>query len=113
MDSNNHISDHIKVNRIYEAYNEKWVSLLVDKGLLKPTLDIMPYAKYLMILELNRWLGPFEYAYHINRNWKDDRIENLQLIDIEYTDIKVKYPYDAKRYKGKRYSHKTQRIYRS
>ena len=51
MDNNNHISNLIKVDREYEAYNEKWVRLLVDKGLLEPTLDIMPYAKYLMIVE--------------------------------------------------------------
>ena len=111
MNSNSHISDRIKVDREYEAYNEKWVRLLVDKGLLKPTVDIMPYAKYLMILELNRWLGPFEYAYHINRDWKDDRVENLKVIDTTPMDIEVKYPYDPAKYTGTVYWYKSKRRY--
>ena len=111
MDSNNHISNLIKVDREYEAYDEKWVRLLVDKGLLKPTVDIMPYAKYLMIVELNRWLGPWEYAYHINRKWKDDRIENLKIIDTTPVDIEIKYPYDPVKYTGIRYWYKSTRRY--
>ena len=45
---------------------------------------------------------PGEYVYHINRKWKDDRIENLKIIDISPVDIEVKHPYDPKRYTGRR-----------
>ena len=64
-----------------------------------------------MILELNRWLGPFEYAYHINRKWKDDRIENLKIIDTTPVDIEIKYPYDPVKYTGTRYWYKSTRRY--
>ena len=35
-----------------------------------------------MILELNQWLTSDKYAYHINRDFMDNRIENLKIIDI-------------------------------
>ena len=45
-------------------------------------------------------------------DWKDDRIENLKLIDIETIDIEVKYPYDPVRYYGRRYWDRTNRKYK-
>ena len=71
----------------------------------------MSYASYLMILKLNRWLEPWEYVYHINRKWKDDRIENLKIIDITLKDIEVKYPYDPERYYGRLRWDKTDKRY--
>ena len=51
------------------------------------------------------------FVYHINRKWKDDRIDNLKLINIEAIDIEVKHPYDPVRYYGRKYWDKRSRKY--
>ena len=94
------ISKTIKIHNYFESQGEKWVCIKVDRGYLKPATDLISYAKYLMILHLNRWLEPWEYVYHINRKWKDDRLENFKIINIKHKDIEVKYPYDPEKYRA-------------
>ena len=71
----------------------------------------MSYAHYLMCLKEKRWLENYEFVYHLNRDWKDDRIENLKIIDTRPQSIEVKYPYDPERYYGRRCWDKTSEYY--
>ena len=98
MEDKKHISNYIKIDWEYEVHGEKWVRVLIDEGYPRPATHLMSYASYLMVLKLNRWLEVGEYVYHINRDWKDDRIENLKVIDTRPQPIEVKYPFDHERY---------------
>ena len=64
-------------------------------------IEVIPYSRYLMSLKENRILERYEYVYHINLDMKDDRIENLKIIDTRSRDIKVKHPYNPEEYIGK------------
>ena len=82
---------HIDRTTIY--FNDPDYSSIEDLGEVK-------YATYLMMQQKGRWLESWEYVYHINRDWKDDRLENLEIIDTTPQPIEVKYPYDPEKYHG-------------
>ena len=73
--------------------------------------DFIPYAQYVLYKEKKRIVQPWEEIYYINGNKKDDRIENLKVIDIRPQSIEVKYPYDPKRYYGKNHWHSRDKKY--
>ena len=60
--------------------------------------DCITYAQYVLYKEKRIILKPWEIIYYINRNMKDDRIENFKVIDTRSINIEVKYPYDPKEY---------------
>ena len=73
--------------------------------------DFIPYAQYVLYKEKGIIAKPWEYIYHLNRNWKDDRIENLKVINIHPIPIEVKYPYDPEKYYATRNWDKLKRKY--
>ena len=73
--------------------------------------DCIPYAQYVLYKEKKLITKPWEEIYYINGNKKDDRIENLKIIDTRPQLIEVKYPYDPKKYYGRRYWNKLKRNY--
>ena len=73
--------------------------------------DFIPYAQYVLYKEKEIIAQPWEYIYHLNRNWKDDRVENLKVINIHPIPIEVKYPYDPEKYTGTRNWDKRKRNY--
>ena len=83
---------HIDRTTIY--FNDPDYSSIEDLGEVK-------YATYLMMQQKGRWLESWEYVHHINRDWKDDRLENLEIIDTTPQPIEVKYPYDPEKYYGR------------
>ena len=124
MTYKNHISNYIKIENEFISNDEKQLLLKIymEEDLLTIkaqttgpwpfTHHILPKVKYLMMLKLNRWLEPWEEVYHINRDWKDDNIENLKIIDTRSINIEVKYPYDPEKYYGKIRWSKAKKIYR-
>ena len=111
MDKKNDISKLIIIDREFETKDEKWVDLRKYEDSSKLTNHRMQYAKYLMMLELNRWLEPYEYIYHINRDFMDNRIDNFKIIDTRPIDIEVKYPYDPEKYKASKCWYKRDRAF--
>ena len=75
-------------------------------------LEKISYARYLMSLKENRYLESWEIIYHLNGNEKDDRLENLKIIDTRPIDIEVKYPYDTEKYKGRRVFNKRNKVFK-
>ena len=60
--------------------------------------DCISYAQYILYKEKKITLNPWEEIYYINKDMKDDRIENLKIIDIRPRSIEVKHPYSFKDY---------------
>ena len=73
--------------------------------------DFIPYAQYVLYKEKGIIAKPWEYIYHLNKNWKDDRVENLKIINTNPIPIEVKYPYDPERYHGVKIWSKNYRNY--
>ena len=69
------------------------------------------HDRYVICADRGADLMPWEYIYHLDNNLANDDIENLKVINTTPIDIEVKYPYDAKRYKGKKRWNKTSKNY--
>ena len=94
--------EHIKwFSKNENRYLVMLIGEFIDiNGIKRFMNDCISYAQYVLYKEKEIILKPWEEIYYINRDMKDDRIENLKVIDTRPQPIEVKYPYDPEKYNG-------------